>query len=360
MKHRFFIAALGIFLGVTGAAHAQLSPNVSVFATGLDGPRGLKFGPDGFLYVAEAGHGGDRSTVGSCEQVPGPVGPYHGGLTARISRIDFNGNRTTLVDNLPSAKSSLPSGDTLGVADLAFVDGKLFALIAGAGCSHGLAGTSNAVVRVHRNGNTTLIADLSAFQKAHPVANPDLEDFEPDGTWYSMVAVGEDLYAVEPNHQEIDRICIRTGEIQRLIDVSAFSPGWVGPTAIAYDRHFFFGNLGPFPIKPGTESIFELAQRGWLRVVADQLTTVLGLAFDEKGRLYVLESMTAPGFNTPDQVGTGKIVRIDKSGVAEPIATGLSLPTAMTFGPDGALYVSDRGAIPLVGPGQILRVVVPE
>jgi hypothetical protein len=51
-----------------------------------------------------------------------------------------------------------------------------------------------------------LIANLSAFIQAHPTAHEDPDDFEPDGTWYSMVAVGNDLYAVEPNHQELDKI----------------------------------------------------------------------------------------------------------------------------------------------------------
>ena len=36
------------------SAWAQLS-NVSVFAEGFNNPRGLKFGPDGNLYVAEGG-----------------------------------------------------------------------------------------------------------------------------------------------------------------------------------------------------------------------------------------------------------------------------------------------------------------
>jgi hypothetical protein len=47
-------------------------------------------------------------------------------------------------------------------------------------------------------------------------------------------------------------------------------------------------------------------------------------------------------------------------GTRDVIATGLFLPTAMTFGPDGALYVSNVGfGPPPVGMGEILRITVP-
>src|SRR6476660_5316614 len=85
------------------AAVANLAPNAAlgqtpstftVVASQLEAPRGLRFGPDGDLYVAEAGTGGTNSTGTACQQVPGPVGPYTGGKTARISKVDSKGNRT--------------------------------------------------------------------------------------------------------------------------------------------------------------------------------------------------------------------------------------------------------------------------
>ena len=159
------------------------SVSISVFASGLDAPRGLKFGPDGYLYVAEGGTGGTNSSVGQCTQVIPPIGPYTGGPTARISKISPTGERTTVVDGLPSTQTSqISNGMISGVADVAFVKGDLYALLAGGGCSKGNPDVPNGIIRVNQDGSWNLIADLSAFIMANPVKNPEEEDFEPDGT----------------------------------------------------------------------------------------------------------------------------------------------------------------------------------
>ena len=336
-----------LLLSLTFSVFAQ-SPKVSTVFTGLDGPRGLKFGPDGALYVAEAGRGGPNDP---CEVVP-TVGPYHGGPTARVSRISAAGERTTVVDGLPSGKSSLPTGDTVGAADVAFLGDNLYVLVAGGGCSHGNPDAPAGIVKAKvRKGTWTYIADLSTYLRNNPVANPEPDDFEPDGTLFSMVVNNGHFYAVEPNHGEIIR-ANPGGHAERLIDISA-TQGHIVPTSIAYrDGYFYLGNLNTFPIVPGSSSIFKISETGQIVSVIHGLTTVTGLTFDNQGRLYALELSAAPGFPSP---GAGKLVRVNGSNQIEDIYTGLVVPTGLTTGPDGALYISDFGAAP-PGTGRILRV----
>src|SRR5438094_5425456 len=163
----------------------------------------------------------------------------------------------------------------------------------------------NGLLRVNADGTTELIANLSAFVKANPVAHPNPGDFEPDGTWYSMIALGDTLYAVEPNHGELDKITA-SGQISRIADISA-SQGHIVPTALAYHGNFFVGNLNTFPIVAGSSKILKITPSGQVQVWATGLTTILGLVFDEQDRLYVLENTV--GASGPAQ-GMGKVVRI--------------------------------------------------
>jgi hypothetical protein len=355
-----FAVTLVSALGFVGTVNAQLAGSASAIATvfvpgGLNNPRGLKFGPDGYLYVAEGGTGVDDVTpaplappVTDCTVgIMGP-GQYFGGTTgSRISKIDTNGNVTTFVDNLPSSEVS---GLVSGVADVAFIGDTMYAVLAGSGCSHGVP-SPNGVIRVSSDGSSwTMIADLSAYVKAHPVANPTTVlggDFEPDGTFYSMIAMGGDLYTVEPNHGEVLNVTT-SGEVSRLIDISA-AYGHIVPTAIAYHGNFYVGNLDQFGIPSGSSKVYKITPSGNIKIDTNGYSVVTGVVFDGRARMYVLEASTdSEMLSTP-----GQIVRVDPSGRQTVIVTGLITPTAMTMGPDGYLYVSNFGfGQPIPGPGQ--------
>src|SRR6185437_12305496 len=104
-------------------------------------------------------------------------------------------------------------------------------------------------------------------------------DFEPDGTWYSMVARGDRLAAVEPNHGEVDVVTPRTGAIGRLVDISA-SQGHIVPTSLVRaDGGFLFANLGLFePNSPVPTGVRRMSNRGSVSPVAGGLTAVTGVA----------------------------------------------------------------------------------
>ncbi len=379
-------AVLAIVLAGGASAAAKPGPPsppgaVTVFAHGLSNPRGLAFSPDGELYVAEGGTGGtDKPTGGDdlpttadsetepCRQVPA-AGPYTAGNNdAAIVRIDRRGVVETVVGHLPSSQTSAAAGSLVsGVAAVTFVGGQLYAVEAGAGCSHGLANTHNGMFRVEPNGRTHELVDLSAYLMGHRPQDDTFErdDWEPDGTWYSMVALGHRLYTTEPNHQVIERVTTH-GDVTRVLDMSQNSlaktpkPEWIGPASLSvHDGDLYFGALGPFPIDVGHEQVWKLTRHGQLSVYADGLTVVLGTTWDDRGRLYALESMTAPDFPGPSQVATGKVVRIDPDGTQTTIVDGLDFPSAIALGPDRALYISNWGFAGAPGQGEILRVAIP-
>lgn len=381
-------SGLGADEGFPPTPVAHGGARVSVFAIGLDDPRGLALGSRGDLFVAEAG-----TTEGvfvpppppepteppvreRCE-VYWPVGPATPGFTGRISRIGALGTRTTVAEGLPSSgANTLIGGDRMGVGAVAFSRGRLHAILAGGGCSHGHVSHPNAILRVERDGDVVTVADLSEHLRANEDSkDPADGDFEPDGVWYNLVSAFGGLYAVEPNRGVFVRVD-DDGRITRVADmiarVASIDPAGDGDktfSALAVRGcWFYFGTLGR--IDTGFEGAVYRLHKDTLAIetVATGLRGVVGLAFDHRGRLHALET-TAAGVEPPLSDPTaGRLVRVERDGTLTPVVTNLAFPTALLAGRRGELYVSncgyhcdDRSAFPATLPslrsGQILKVL---
>src|SRR5580693_6714387 len=124
-----------------------------------------------------------------------------------------------------------------------------------------------------------------------------------------MVSLGGELYTMEPNHGQIEKID-QWGHISRVIDISA-TQGHIVPTSMVWHNgEIHFGNLNTFPIT-GNSIVYKISAAGKISVVASGFDMITGIAFDATGGLYVLENTTGNPRPTP---GTGDLIGVDQSG----------------------------------------------
>src|SRR5262245_16079774 len=94
---------LGVAVCALTLPAAVSASTITQVMSGLDNPRGLAFGPEGGLYVAEAGRGGPAA--GQCWTSPRPdLGERCYGATGAISRY-WHGTQARVVTGLPSLEN---------------------------------------------------------------------------------------------------------------------------------------------------------------------------------------------------------------------------------------------------------------
>lgn len=336
-------------VGAWTVALLTAQPAVTVVMRGLDNPRGLAIGPEGALYVAEAGRGGP----GPCGfNSPGETRCY--GPTGAISRL-WRGEQERIASGLPS--HALPNGSAAaGPHDISF-QGR-----GGAFITMGLGNDERLRTAMEEAGPFfgTLLK-MSASGEWHVVADflSHEATFNPGGgavdcNPYGVLAEESRQFATDAGGNSLLQIGAN-GEIETVATFPSRAQGRgtdAVPTAIAKgpDGAYYVSELSGVPFAAGAAQIYRVVPGEAPQVVLTGFKTITDLEFDADGNLYVVEHAGGAVFFA----APGRLLRVEPDGTRTVVVGGLDRPTSVAVGWDGEIYVTNRGITP--GIGEVLRV----
>ena len=341
-----------------------------VVVGGLDNPRGLEFSPDGALYIAQAGRGGD----GECG--PGPEGTRCYGESGAITRYDLRtGAVVDVVTGLPSLATEEGQMFAIGPDDLSLQGrGNLFFTIGFGGDprTRGIFGANGdmlaTVGRATPNGAWSQVADLGQFEADN---NPTGDEI--DSNPYGIVALPGRQVVTDAGANALVEIRAN-GKVSTLAtfpDRLAPAPPFLGlppgtmipmdavPTSVTVgpDGDFYVGQLTGFPFPVGGANVYRVpAEGGTPVVVASGFTHIVDLAFGPDGSLYVLQiakNGLLAAFEGNDW--TGALTRIAPDGTRTELVPGvLTAPGGLAIDRDGSIYVTNNSIYS--GIGEVIRI----
>jgi hypothetical protein len=344
------IAALATAIALEPARAGSVTYEATVWASGLNSPRGLAFDPGGALWVTEAGYA-DGSTAPST-RVRSDTLIYN--ETGSLTRI-AGGVQTRPITGLPSLFVLATGQMDAGPADVFFDAGGAMSLLISGGGNVVVRGTDLAPVgyqfgRLLRPGGAVDVA-------AHELANNPGGGAVDSNPWRVAPGFGGTL-ATDAAANALLRVA-DDGSIGTVATFGARNLGGPRPTEavptgveIGPDGAAYVAELTGFPFIPGSSRIHRVESDGSQSVFASAFTMLIDIAFDADGDLYALgydsNGLLAPG-------GEGQLWKVARDGSASLVwSEGLMQPTGLAVGPDGAAYVSNIGNG--AGLGQVLRI----
>jgi hypothetical protein len=368
-----YACRLSAALATLGCALILLSSSVpldaratlEIIASGLNNPRGLNFGPEGGLYVAEAGNGGAGPCIVNSNNA---LVCY--GATGAITRIALGDEptQTRVVTGLPSLASQTGAGagsSSTGAHDVEFQGrGNGFVTIGAAlaparrfnDTAHPefatVGGKFSRLVRFLPNGKWSFEEDLGLFEE---LDNPDGGAL--DSNPYGLLALPGRRVFTDAGGNSLNAVTAN-GSIYNL----AFFPNRTAsgstfqavPTSVAQgpDGDLYVGQLTGFPFLQGQANVYRVPSNGGTpEIYASGFTKIIDLAFGSDGSLYVLQISSTGG--APPQGGAGSLIKLSPDATSRTTivapGAGLVAPGGIVIAADGSIYVTNFSVSPTAG-----------
>lgn len=358
------VAATTAALLPTGSATATpaVSSTITVVAEGLDTPRGVTYDPIfRRVLVAEAGDVDDNQ--GAC--APGNGGVIYcfgnSGAIFQYSELGFPSRR--VVTGLPSIRVEDNSA-VLGLHDLDLFLGRInvvFGLSGNLVFRDGLGAGAEGLGQtgyINWRGRLVPTGDLAEFEV---VNNPDTKRVDSDPYGIQMTLGG--AIAADAAGNDILRVK-HDGTVELIANLPPREvmgdPDYESvPTSVVRgpDGAFYIGELTGYPTHPGTARVLRFVPGQAATVYAEGFTSIIDIAFDERGRLIVLE-IDKDGVYQETAQGIGRLVRVERDGTQTVLAQeGLENPGGVAVAGHGVFYVTNR-TTSVGDTGQLLKIKV--
>jgi len=351
MIRRTLVAGLlviGLVAGLVMPSAVVLAQDEgTVVAEGFNGPQGVLVAPDGSIWVIENGVGGDTA-IEMVDPASGQVAEAMMGDTARVIEVTPDGEQN-VVAVLPSVHVG---EDFVGGARLALLDGKLYAT---SGEWLGTLGDEAlplmGVVAEIADGEATPVADVWETERT---TNPDGVQVHshpydltvgPDSSLWVADAGANSLFTVDPESGAVEFVATfdampgvfpnpnRGGEM--LTDPV--------PTGVAFDAdgNAYVSLLSGAPFIPGSAKVVKVDSAGEVSDYATGLTMLTDLTAGPDGNLYAVQF--AVFTDQGPTLNSGALVKVAEGEGSTPVVEGLSFPTSVDFNEAGDAYVTING-----------------
>jgi len=345
------VAAACAFVATQVASGASAG-GIQVLAKGLNNPRGVTLGPDGSIFVAQAGAAG-KQCQGSGEN------EMCLGFTGSIDRFWTDGRRDRYGAGFLSG-GGRDGSFSVGMDGVAVSPGgTVYGIETSPGDPSKLPPPVQAqagyVLRVDAGGKTAVGENVARYEIENNPARDNI-DTDPYGIAWSPLglavtdAAGNSLLLLHPDGT---LSCLMTFKAETY---NGHAVQRVPTSVVWHDGAFYVGELGGGGSPKGTSHVWRVVPGGGKTMAATGFSAINGLAFGPDGSMYVSE-LAANGLDAAEKNNDlgGAVVRVWPDGhrttITDPQLIALG---GIAVGSDNTIYVA-AGSV-FAGKGTLLAI----